>query len=159
MSQITVYNWEHIERGPLWYVITISVMLFLVIYSFFQGSLMWWISVAFIFLVIVVWYVISYLTSMKKIKIQLNDGFLVVWDKTYSFDSILGINAEVDNNWNFKTFIITPTDSPNFPLRFTIADSNENVKEFIAQALESGLQLYDGYENDKLYKITRWLKL
>lgn len=159
MNQITVYNGEHIDRGPIWYVLTLSFMIFLVLYSFFQGSLMWWISVAFIFLVIVVWYVISYLTSMKKIKIQLNDWFLVVWDKTYSFDKILWINAEFDNAGKIKTFIITTSDNPTFPLRFTVADDEENIKNFITKALESGLQLYDWYEKDKFYKIVRALKL
>jgi len=159
MKQITVYNGEHIDRWPLWYVISLSIIIFLIIYSFFQGSLMWWISVTFIFLIVIVWYVISYLTSMKKIKIQLNDWFLVVGDRTYSFDSILWINAEFDNNWHLKTFIITTFDSPNFPMRFTIADDEENVKEFITEALDKWLQLYNGYENDKFYKIVRALKL
>ena len=159
MNKITVYNWEHIKRGPIWYVITLSIMIFLILYSFFQGSLMWWISVAFIFLVIVVWYVISYLTSMKKIDIQINDGFLIVWDRTYSFDDIIGINAEIDDKGNLKTFIITTVDNPNFPLRFTIADNDDNVKNFITNALEKGLILYDGYEKDRLYKIARTLKL
>ena len=156
--KLKVYNGEIIQRGPLWYVFFISLMIFLVLYSFFNGSLMWAISVAFIFLVIIVGYVISYLLSIKKTEIILEDGYLRINDKTFPLSSLVGFNIDLDENWNFKNFVIVTAES-NFPFKFTINDSPENVKEFVKALLDEGVPLYNGYEQDKMYKLIKMLKL
>ena len=156
--KLKVYNGEIIQRGPLWYVFFISLMIFLVLYSFFNGSLMWAISVAFIFLVIIVGYVISYLLSIKKTEIILEDGYLRINDKTFPLSSLVGFNIDLDENWNFKNFVIVTPES-NFHLKFNINDSPENVKEFVKALLDEGVPLYNGYEQDKMYKLIKMLKL
>ena len=141
----------------LWYLLFFSLITFLVIYSFFQGSLMGALSVAFIFLIIIVSYVILYLTSLKKTEIILEDWYLVVAWKTYSFNQIKWFNVEFDSNWKFTTFILYSWYG--FPLRFTIADTDENVKEFVTSLINAWLVVDDSYENDRLYKIIRFLKI
>ena len=63
-----------------------------------------------------------------------------------------------DENWNFKNFVIVTAES-NFPFKFTINDSPENVKEFVKALLDEGVPLYNGYEQDKMYKLIKMLKL
>jgi len=158
MKQLKVYKWEIISRWPLWYVMVFSIIIFLVLYSFFQGSLMGGLSVLFIFLVIIVWYIISYLISLKKTTIKIEDNFLLIWDKPISFDKIIGFNVELDNKGKFKNFVLSTIDS-ELPLKYTIDDTSENVKQFVSNLLDKGLSLYDWYENNRFYKIIKFLKL
>jgi uncharacterized protein (DUF983 family) len=67
----------------------LTIVVALVVFSFLQGSIMGAISVIFIVLVIVVTYVILYLMSLKKIKIKLNDGYLLIDNKLVSFGELL----------------------------------------------------------------------
>lgn len=115
-------------------------------------------SVLFIFLVIIVWYVISYLISLKKTTIKIEDNFLLIWDKPISFDKIIGFNVELDNKGKFKNFVLSTIDS-ELPLKYTIDDTSENVKQFVSNLLDKGLSLYDWYENNRFYKIIKFLKL
>ena len=158
MLSIKVYNWEKIKRGPLWYIIFTSLVVFLVVYSFLKWWLMWGISVLFIFLVIVVSYVIIYLMSLKKTEIKLYDWFFVVWDRKYNFDDLLWFNIELDNNWNFTNFVIIPKNTA-YPLKYTIISDFDEVKEFYKSLTEMWLPLYWEYENDRMYKIIKFLKL
>jgi len=120
---------------------------------------MWWISVLFIFLVIVVSYIILYLRSFKKIKIVLNDNYFTVWDKTYSVSELLGVNAEYDEKTGkFLTFILVPRATA-YPLKYTIAETDiEKIWKFISNVLEQ-VPVYSDYENDRLYKTIQALKL
>ncbi len=158
MKKLKVYNWELVKRWPIWYVFFISLMIFLVLYSAWHWSIMWTISIIFIFLVIIVWYVISYLISLKKTEITLEDWYFIIWWKTYSFDNILWFNVELDNNWNFTNFVLSTKDT-NLPIKFKIDDSIENTKKFIQSTIETWLPLYNWYEQDKMYKIIKLLKL
>ena len=158
MKRLKVYNGELVKRGPIWYVIFGSFMVFLVFWSVFHGSLMWAISVAFIFLVIIVGYVLSYLMSLKKTEVVVEDWYLIIWNKTYSFDQLYWFNVELDEKSNPINFVISLKNS-NLPLKFTINDSFENVKEIISELIEKWLPLYDWYENDKFYKIIKMLRL
>ena len=119
---------------------------------------MWAISVAFIFLVIVVGYVISYLMSLKRTEIVVEDWYLIIWDKTYPFDQLWGFNVELDEKSNPTNFVISPKDS-NLPLKFAIDDDFENVKKLVSDLLEKWLPLYNKYEQDRFYKIVKLLKL
>jgi hypothetical protein len=51
------------------------------------------------------------------------------------------------------------TAESNFPFKFTINASPENVKEFVKALLDEGVPLYNGYEQDKMYKLIKMLKL
>ena len=119
---------------------------------------MGWISILFIFLVIVVSYIIVYLMAMKKTEIKLYDGFFLVWDKKYNFDDLLWFNIELDNKWNFTNFVIVPRNT-SYPLKYRIISSFDEVKEFYKALMEMWLPLNWEYENDRIYKIIRFLKL
>ena len=158
-DNLLVYDGERKKRWPFWYIFFTSVIVFLIVYSFFQWWLMWWISVLFIFLVIVVSYIILYLRTFKKIKIVLNDNYFLVWDKTYAFSELLWVNAEYDEKtWKFLNFILVP-QSTAYPLKYTIAEEDmEKVGKFISNVLEK-IAVYSDYENDRLYKVIQTLKL
>jgi len=158
MLSIKVYNWDKIERWPIWYIIFTTIVVFLVIYSFLKGGMMGWISVLFIFLVIAVSYVIVYLMSMKKTEIKLYDWFFLVWDKKYNFDDLLWFNIELDDNWNFTNFVIVPRNT-SYPLKYRIISSFDEVKEFYKALMEMWLPLNWEYENDRIYKLIKFLKL
>jgi len=158
MVSIKVYNWERIKRGPLWYTIFITLIVFLIVYSFLKWWIMWWISVLFLFLVVIAAYIVIYLMSFKKTEITLYDWFLMVWEKKYNFDDLLWFNIELDNNWNFTNFIIVPK-ATWYPIKYTINSTFEEVKDFYTKLTELWLPLYADYENDRMYKIIRALKL
>jgi len=99
-----------------------------------------------------------YLISMKKTEVQLYNGYFIIQDKTFSFWDLLWFNIEIDEKWNFMNFIITPI-STGYPLKYTIFDSADNVKNFVTKVLELQVPLYDWYEKDKMYKIIKTLKL
>jgi len=159
IDSIKVYNWEKIERWPIWYIVFITMVIFLIVYSFFMWWLMGWISVLFLFLVVVVSYIILYLMSMKKTEIQLYDWFLMVWDKKYNFQELVWFNIELDKKQEkFTTFILVPTNS-QYPLRYTLISWFDEVKSFYKNLTDLWLPLYANYENDRMYKIIRFLKL
>jgi len=157
IASIKVYNGEKIKRWPIWYSIFTTFAIFLIVYSFLKWWLMWWISVLFLFLVILVSYVILYLMSLKKTEIKLYDWFLMVWDKKYDFSQLLWFNIELDNKWNFTTFILVTQNS--YPLRYTIISWFDEIKDFYNKLKEQWLPVNWDYEKDKLYKMIRLLKL
>lgn len=158
MTKLKIYWWEIVQRWPLWYVFFISVIVFLIAYSFFQGSLWGWISVTFLFLVIAVWYVIRYLISLKKTELVVQDNHLIIDKEIYPFDKIIGFNIELDKDYKPINFVLSTLDS-NLPLKWTICDDFENVKKVVNELLSKWVSLYDWYENDRLYKIVKFLKL
>ena len=158
LASLKVYNWENIKRWPIWYVSFITIIVFLIVYSFLKWWLMWWISVLFLFLVVVVSYIILYLISLKKTEVLLYDWFLMIWDKKYNFDELLWFNIELDDNQNFTNFIIVPSNTW-YPLKYTIRDDFEAVRDFYTKLNELWLPLYSKYEDDRMYKIIRALKL
>jgi len=158
MVSIKVYNGERIKRGPLWYISFVTLIIFMVVYSFLKGGIMWGISVLFLFLVVIAAYIIIYLMSFQETEIKLHDWFLLVGTKKYNFDDLLWFNIELDENWNFTNFILVPK-STWYPIKYTIISSFDEVKDFYTNLIEMGVPLYADYENDRLYKIIKTLKL
>jgi len=110
---------------------------------------MGWISVLFLFLVIVAAYIIIYLMSFKKTEIKLYDWFMLVWDKKYNYDDLVWFNIELDNEWNFTNFIIVPK-ATLYPIKYSIISSFDDVKAFYMELTWLWLPLYADYENDNL---------
>lgn len=157
-NSLKIYAWEKITRSPLWYITFFSISIFLIVFSFFKWWILWWISVLFIFLVIVISYIILYLISLKKTVLYVEDWYIRIKDKTFSFNELLWFNIELDKDGNFINFVIIPANTA-YPLKFTINDTPENTKKIIALLIEKKVPLYAEYENDKMYKIIKFLKL
>jgi len=158
IDSIKAYNGEYIKRGVLWYIIVFSIIIFLIIFSFLKWWIMWAISVLFIFLIIIVSYIILYLMSLKKIEIQLYDWYFIIWDKTYSFDELQWFNADLSSKWEILNFILIPKKTL-YPLKYKLRDSQDKAKNFISNVIKLWLPIYSDYENVKMYKIIKYLKL
>lgn len=158
INSLNIYSWEKIDRSPLWYISFFSISIFLILFSFFKGWVMWWISVLFIFLIILISYIIIYLVSLKKTTLYLYDWYINIKDKNFFFNELLWFNVELDKNGNFTNFVIIPSRTA-YPLKYTIIDEQEKIREFIKNLIDKDLPLYGDYENDKMYKIIKFLKL
>lgn len=157
-NSLNIYEWEKIERLSLWYIIFFSISIFLIVFSFFKGWIMWWISVLFIFLIIVISYIIMYLISLKRTILYVNDWYINIKNNNFSFNELLWFNVELDKNGNFTNFVIVPVRT-SYPLKFTINDTQEKTKDIIRVLIDKNVPLYVDYENDKMYQIIKFLKL
>ncbi len=157
-NSINIYAWEKIKRSPLWYIFFFSISIFLIAFSFFKWWIMWWISVLFIFCIIFVSYIIMHLISMKKTILTVNDWYINISDRNFSFNEILWFNVELDKNGDFTNFVIIPSKT-SYPLKYTINDNYYKTKEVIKILINKNVPLYSDYENDRMYKIVTFLKL
>lgn len=157
-NSLNIYAWEKIYRSPLWYIFFFSISTFLIMFSFFKGWIMSWISVLFIFLIILISYIIIYLISLKKTTLYVYDWYINIKDKNFSFNELLWFNVELDKDGNFTNFVIIPSRTA-YPLKFTINDDYEKTKSIIKSLIDKNLPLYADYENDRMYKIITFLKL
>jgi len=98
--------------------------------------------------------------SLKKIKIQLYDGYFLVWDKTFSFNELQWINADIDKDWNIINFIIIPK-ATLYPLKYKVVNfaNQDKIKKFISNIINQWVLIYSDYENEKMYKIIKFFKL
>jgi len=157
-NSLNIYTWEKIDRSPLWYISFFSISIFLIVFSFFKWWIMSWISVLFIFLIILISYIIVYLISLKKSILYIYNGYLNIKDKKFPFNELLWFNVELDKNGNFTNFVIIPYRT-NYPLKYTINDEYDRTKKIVEYLIDIGLPLYVDYENDKMYKIIKFFKL
>ena len=158
IAELEVYNWEHIKRWPIWYIAFISITIFLIVFSFFQWNIMWWISVIFISIIVLVSYIILYLISLKKIKIQLYESYFLIDNKIVLFSDLLWFDVDIDEKWNMINFVLIYLNS-SFPIRYKIISANEITKEFIIKLVDLWLTTNSSYMDSMLYKFIRFLKL
>lgn len=159
IDSLNIYEWEIIKRWPLWYISIFSISSFLIFFSFFKWWLTWWISVLFVFAVIMVSYVFLYLVSLKKTTLQIYDWYFLIKDKSFPFSELLWFNVEFNENWDFTNFIIVPAKT-EYPSRYTINEtSKEKVANLVKTLIDMNLNIYSEYENVKINQIIRYLKL
>ena len=115
--ELKVYNGEIYDRGLLWYVIASLIIIFLIILSFILKNYFWLLVVW----LLIAWYLFLEIWSKKKINIKITDTWIIIWDKFFNRDNIVGFDIELLNT---KKNLIIFTE--NDVLIYTIAENSED---------------------------------
>ncbi len=150
--EVKVYDWEMFDRGKRWYVVFVSVFVFIILLSLLTKNL-----VGAILLFFFLWgYIIYSLTSSKIINLMISDEGLKIWGKIYPRSNIEGFVLEIDEKkQTLKNIVFLIW---NNKLIHTFADEGWNIKTFV-QNLYDYLPLVGDYQQWFLDRISRVLKL
>lgn len=150
--EIKVYNWEIVSRWKWWYIIYISVAIFVIVMSFLLWGLFSGFSVFFVFSVITAGYIILYLISQKIITIKIVREGLLIENKLYNWEQIDWYNIEYKDGKPCNIVFIVNW----YPVVYTVQE--KDISKFV-EVLQEILLLDDNYNRSLVYKITRFLKL
>ncbi len=151
--EIKTYNGEIIDRSQWWYIITATIIIFLIFFSFIRGGLGAGFSVFFLFAIIISGFVLVYIVSKKQIVMILTDGWITIDGKNYGWGDIDWFNIELKDNKPYNiVFVIN-----SYPSTYTVIE-RDKFQEF-AKILAWYLPLTWEYERNLTYKLIKFFKL
>lgn len=151
--ELKVYNWEHFERGKVWYLIFAFVILLVVILSILSNNIIGWVFV----LLVAGWY-LFYLTKVNDtIKMVTWKKALQIAKAVYPWETLTGFVLEYHTEKK-KIHNIVIIDDKKIPRIYTINDNEENLEEFVNE-LNGYVPLLDTYEQSTFDKMMRKIKL
>lgn len=151
--ELKVYNWEHFERGKVWYLIFAFVILLVVILSILSNNIIGWVFV----LLVAGWY-LFYLTKVNDtIKMVTWKKALQIAKAVYPWETLTGFVLEYHTEKK-KIHNIVIIDDKKIPRIYTINDSEENLEKFVNE-LNGYVPLLDTYEQSTFDKMMRKIKL
>ncbi len=151
--ELKVYNWEHFERGKVWYLIFAFVILLVVILSILSNNIIGWVFV----LLVAGWY-LFYLTKVNDtIKMVTWKKALQIAKAVYPWETLTGFVLEYHTEKK-KIHNIVIIDDKKIPRIYTINDNEENLEKFVNE-LNGYVPLLDTYEQSTFDKMMRKIKL
>ena len=151
--ELKVYNWEHFERGKVWYLVFAFVILLVVILSILSNNIIGWVFV----LLVAGWY-LFYLTKVNDtIKMVTWKKALQIAKAVYPWETLTGFVLEYHTEKK-KIHNIVIIDDKKIPRIYTINDNEENLEKFVNE-LNGYVPLLDTYEQSTFDKMMRKIKL
>lgn len=151
--ELKVYNWEHFERGKVWYLVFAAVILLVVVLSILSNNIIWW-----VFVLLVAGGYIFYLTKV-------NDTItMTTWKKAlqiakavFPWETLSGFVLEYHTEQK-KIHNIVILDDKKIPRIYTINDSEKKLKDFVNE-LNDYIPMLDNYNQSTFDKFMRKIKL
>ncbi len=150
--EIKAYDWEKFERTQWRYIIFVTSFVVLIFLSFITANIT---GVILLFLMMW-WYLLYSIISLRKISIKLKDEGLKVWDKFIPWDSIYGFALEIDEQTERIKNIVFVTKKAI--MIHTLSDEAENIKEFVLNLNDKTNMLSD-FEQGFSERLFRRLKI
>jgi len=151
--EIKTYNWEIIERSQWWYIITATIIIFLIAFSFIRWGLGAGFSVFFLFAIIIAGFVLVYIISQKKITMVLSDSGISIDDKNYGWGEIEWFNIELKDKKPYNIVFLIKS----YPSIYTVIET-EKFQEF-AKIISENVPLTWEYERNLSFKLIKFFKL
>ena len=153
--ELKVYDWEHFDRGTIWFVIFGFVILLVVVLSILSNNIIWWVFV----LLVSGWY-IYYLTKTNSlIKMVIWKKALQIWKITFPWSELSGFLLESQNKKKKKHDInIVILTNKKVPQIYTVEDSEKNLEKFVND-LNGYLPILEKYDQSTFEKFIRRIKL
>jgi hypothetical protein len=154
MSNNIIYNWEFEDnknRTTTWYIITLSIVIWLVIWWFLTKQ--YWMS--FIILLIT-W--ISYFidnNSPDKIKVEISELWIKIWEWFYDYSKIDSYTFIY--NWENAIFLRLHLNKKW--LRYLDLNIDNNIALDLKQILNNYLEENSKWELNFSEKVIKFLKL
>ena len=149
---IKAYSSEKFEKNAWWYIIFSAVFASIFVLSVLNKNFVWAIL---LFFLLGAYFYYSVMGN-QVIKISIKDNNLLVWERVYPWNTLVGYAIEVNPKTQLIHNIVLVTKSSH--TIHTVHDSKENVREFI-QELDTYTSMLGEYDQNFLEKMGRRFKL
>lgn len=150
--EVKVYDWERFERTQWWYITFVASFVLLIIASFVTGN----ISGIIVLFLMLWWYLLYSIISLKKVTIKIRDEWLKIWSKFFPWENFYGFALELDEQTESIKNIVFVTKNAN--MIHTLADEPDTIKQFVLN-LNDKLQMLSDFEQWFAERLWRKLKI